>query len=370
MYPLLYGKNKSGKIKTWSISVVEQLDKSLIIIRHGYKDGKIIEQIKEITRGTNVGKKNELNHLQNAHNEALSKWKKKTEEGYSESVDNIKQFFGPMLALKFLENKHNVTYPCYVQPKKDGVRCIYDPSTQQLYTRTGKVITNAELVRQELIAKYKLKYKLDGELMNTSVLFETFTGLINKKKLSDADKLVLEKTQFIVFDLFLSNDLTPFYSRLTALNDLFRETKFKPFVIKIKTEVAKNEVEVKEKLGQYTKVENEEGVIVRNRLGIYKANYRSKDLLKYKLFEDAEYTITGFTQGEGGETGCVIWICETEDKKYTFNVRPRGSFDERKILFKNGDKYIGKRLTVRYQELFKETGIPRFVVGLGIRDYE
>jgi DNA ligase-1 len=50
-------------------------------------------------------------------------------------------------------------------------------------------------------------------------------------------------------------------------------------------------------------------------------------------------------------------------------VRPRGTHEDRADLFKDGDSYIGKKLTVRYQEL-TEDGIPRFPVGIAFRDYE
>ena len=30
----------------------------------------------------------------------------------------------PMLAHEFKKNKHKVKYPCIVQPKLDGIRCI------------------------------------------------------------------------------------------------------------------------------------------------------------------------------------------------------------------------------------------------------
>ena len=75
--------------------------------------------------------------------------------------------------------------------------------------------------------------------------------------------------------------------------------------------------------------------------------------------------IIGFTEGEGNETGCVIWECETPEGK-TFKVRPRGTQDERKVIFKEGSKYIGQELTVRFQELSQD-GIPRFPVGVGVR---
>ena len=52
-----------------------------------------------------------------------------------------------------------------------------------------------------------------------------------------------------------------------------------------------------------------------------------------------------------------------------FSCRPRGTHESRAELFKHGKEYVGKMLTVRFQELTAD-GIPRFPVGIAIRDYE
>jgi DNA ligase-1 len=108
-----------------------------------------------------------------------------------------------------------------------------------------------------------------------------------------------------------------------------------------------------------------EGIMLRNAAGVYRANYRSNDLQKYKEFMEEEYRIIDFTQGEGRDAGAVIWVCETADGK-VFTLRPRGSFDQRRAWFSDGDKYIGKYVTVIYQEL-TEDGKPRFPVGKALR---
>ena len=50
-------------------------------------------------------------------------------------------------------------------------------------------------------------------------------------------------------------------------------------------------------------------------------------------------------------------------------VRPTGTLEERGKMFKNGKKYVGKMLTVKYQEL-SEDGIPRFPVGKSVREID
>ena len=79
-----------------------------------------------------------------------------------------------------------------------------------------------------------------------------------------------------------------------------------------------------------------------------------------------EFKIVGFTQGDGRDRGTVIWICHTKEWK-EFSVRPRGTIAARTFLYNNGDKYIGKMLTVIYQELTEE-GKPRFPVGKDVRE--
>jgi DNA ligase-1 len=115
-----------------------------------------------------------------------------------------------------------------------------------------------------------------------------------------------------------------------------------------------------------------EGIILRNFEGTYEPNKRSSFLQKYKKFMDSEYKIVGFTQADGRDIGTVIWICEYLNKSgtpSTFNVRPIGTLEYRKSLYENGNEYVGKMLTVKYQELTDEL-CPRFPVGKCIRDYE
>ena len=106
--------------------------------------------------------------------------------------------------------------------------------------------------------------------------------------------------------------------------------------------------------------------MLRNIKGIYREGYRSHDLQKYKEFKEDEYPIIGFEEGDGRDKGCVIWVCCNSNKK-EFRVRPRGTVEQRSEWFKNGNKYIGKDITVIFQEL-SEQNIPRFPVGKAIRD--
>jgi DNA ligase OB-like domain len=62
----------------------------------------------------------------------------------------------------------------------------------------------------------------------------------------------------------------------------------------------------------------------------------------------------------------VIWECKTGCGKL-FSVKPRGTFEERRIMFNNASTQIGLFLTVIFQE-YSADGIPRFPVGKSVRD--
>ncbi len=111
-----------------------------------------------------------------------------------------------------------------------------------------------------------------------------------------------------------------------------------------------------------------EGLMLRNLKGRYAVGDRSVDLLKMKEFQDDEYEVVDFYEGEGREAGCVMWRLKTAEGK-EFGCRPEGTHEERGEMLKEAASYVGKKLTVRFQELTKD-GIPRFPVGVAFRDYE
>lgn len=80
---------------------------------------------------------------------------------------------------------------------------------------------------------------------------------------------------------------------------------------------------------------------------------------------DEEFVIVGYHEGDASDKGCVIWDCITLMNK-SFAVRPRGTMEQRKQWFSQGNQYIGKKLTVIFQE-YSQDGIPRFPVGKAIQ---
>jgi DNA ligase-1 len=266
----------------------------------------------------------------------------------------------PMLAHDYNKRGKGALYPCFVQPKLDGTRCIGIPR-KGLFSRMRKSFPHMEHIVAEL-NQLPADVILDGELYTDELTFQQSVGLVKRETLREGNAENQVKIKYHVYDMVSAGT---FEERYAALTKLLRGHRCSHIVL-VPTERCASEERMKAKHNEYV-ADGFEGIMLRNPAGLYKHS-RSTDLLKYKEFIDEEFTVVGFTEGDGQDKGCVVWICETEEKK-RFQCRPRGTKEERKEMFQNGDAYIGKKLTVRFQE-WSDAHIPRFPVGIAFRDYE
>jgi ATP-dependent DNA ligase len=368
--PQLKGEAVSGKEKVWSVRVLPLEEKAIIETTHGYKDGKMQVNEKIVEHGKNLGKKNATTAFEQAVLEAKSAWTKKKESGYSDATTSEEKeekephhkeidesVPTPMLAHDYHKRGKDIVFPCLVQPKLDGTRCVAVPG-KGLFSRNRKAYPHLAHIKSE-IDKLDPSIILDGELYSNTLSFQEIVGIVKKEKeLSQKESQI----KFHVYDVIINK---PFVERLEFLTQLFKQNNFKTLVL-VKTEPCKSEGAMKEIHEQYI-MAGWEGIMLRNHKGMYKYT-RSVDLQKFKLFFDTECEIIGCKEGEGLEKGCVVWQCKTDEGK-TFSCRPRGSREERQEMFLNGESYVGKMLTVRYQEK-TDDGLLRFPVGIAMRDYE
>jgi len=338
-------------------------DGNEIVTRHGYIDGKVTETRKEV-KGKNLGRANETTAEEQCISECQSKWNKKIDEQYTEDKDNIKDYADqdillPMLAHKWEDRKHNIAFPCYVQPKLNGVRCIFQKG--KFMSRGGKEYKTLDHLRDEL---NKLGVEIpDGEIYIHGLPLQRIVSRVKDHK--GPDTLALE---YWIYDQV--NDKV-FKERTEEVNRLFAKysagATYPSHLVYVDTEMINSEEELKQWHDKWVQ-QGFEGAIVRNAEGLYKVKHRSKDLQKYKEFEDAEFKITGGHEGTGTDKGTVVFEVVTKEGK-PFSVRPKGTRELRAEYLKELPNLIGKELTVRYQEL-SEDGIPIFPVGIVIRDYE
>jgi len=362
LYPKLYAKSSNGKVKTWEI----EANGNTMLIRNGYIDGKIKEQSKTIPP-KNVGKANETTPEQQCELECQSKWQKKIDEQYTEDSNAIKDYANqeiilPMLAHPYEKRKHNIKFPCYVQPKLNGVRCIFQNG--KFISRGGKEYTTLEHLRPEL---EKLDIKVpDGEIYVHGMSFQEIIRLIKKDR-GDGSNAKLE---YWIYDQVTSES---FYNRYFAddgLQQAFASDNMptEPKLQLVETVEVNSEDEIKQWHDKFVQ-QGFEGIIVRNAAGSYKIAHRSADLQKLKYFHDAEYKIVGGKPGTGSMEGCCVFELETKEGK-RFSAMSRGSVEIRRKQYQELDKYINSMATVLYQELSEE-GTPIFPVIVCLsRDYE
>ena len=406
--PTIYGVEKNGKTKVWTARIYRDVLNGFATaeIEYGQLDGKKQSTSREYTEGKNLGKKNETTPLQQCLSETRRKWQDKMEkEGYSLVIPNsnsetqknividtnvtnatetintnnpintIKVF--PMLAhtyepLSSKNKKSDIVFPCYVQPKLDGLRCICymvpngssNEPRVMAQSRTGAYFETVEHICAELrpILLQNPGLILDGELYTTELPFEELAGLIKRKKASDTN-VNRQCIKYHIYDVVV--DGVPYSERHARIVGAISKADKCHHLEVVHTQLIHNANEFKQAFGEYVAA-GYEGIMLRNVDGMYRQNYRSHDLQKYKEFVESEYPIVGFKEADGRDKGTVVWVCATDECRQ-FSVRPRGTQEQRRQWFQDGPQHVGKLLTVIYQEL-SELNVPRFPVGKAIRD--
>lgn len=371
---------------------------------------------KEITRSAptyptekNIGRSNYRNYFKQALILARGKYLKKIDEGgivYSDvgkEISTIHAKYFPMLAKNYKDyiKKHNLVWPIFVQPKLDGIRCISylhlrektldDATTENIimYTRKKKDYPNNDFnnsIKKQLLPilkKYYGKYAqgesiyLDGELYSHGMKLQKINHFMRTEDLkSDSAD---DQVQYWIYDIFSPSKKLIFKERANILKSLKANFGSLKNIRMTETLEIENQDTLDKQYSKYI-VNNYEGMMIRSANGIYSTSakgstgLRSQDLLKRKEVFSDEYEVVGWTQGTAGkETGAIIWICQTKDKK-KFNVTPNEDYKERYKIYKECqndfiNKYANRLLTVEYRGK-SEDNIPQHAKGIMFRDIE
>jgi len=396
-FPPLY-KHKGIEKYRWSIEIQQdENDRVFITTYHGLETGKWVKHSKEIAEG-----KCGRTLLEQAELDAQRKWINKKEkelymtinenENENANVQSLIQV-RPMLAQTADLKKtrgYQMPFPLMAQRKYDGIRCIAhrDAQTGQivLESRKGTSFTGFPELTTELerILTNTNSIYLDGELFTDKIDFESISGLVRShtkstlvktKKATEKQKQAIKDDEentakkglieYHIYDMIDTENLKqPFSQRWERLYGLVDWNSLKKCKY-VESYVLNTPAEIKPMHDHFVS-EGFEGIMLRDINAPYEINKRSKYLQKYKEFVDEEFNIVGFHEGSGNEKGAVVWDCITQSGQ-PFAVRPRGTFEMRQALYKNAASYIGKQLTVIFQE-YSTDGIPRFPVGKGIRE--
>jgi hypothetical protein len=109
--------------------------------------------------------------------------------------------------------------------------------------------------------------------------------------------------------------------------------------------------------------EGYEGVIVRNKNGIYKLNSKSYDVLRTKEFKKKIFLIIGAKEGQGIQKGSIIFKLKCLNNDNSFYAVPIGTINYRKKMYleyiKNPLNYNNKNAIVKYLEINKDGCVSR-----------
>lgn len=393
MIKTLYGLDKKGDMKVWTIEVVDQAPQAKIKISHGKLGGKMTEKVDYITEG-NQGR----DCWEQAILEAQARVKKQEDKNYRENKSELQTLDTlAMLAADFRKQGHRMEYPCYGSVKYDGVRALAKKRNGivTIESRTSQLwdvphLTAALTIHMEEGDIWDGEIYVHGQELQdiVSAVKRTDTQKEVDKAIKKAEKaryaepydaakhkeasdaleeayLIHElrpKLQFHIFD-FVSDK--PFSERVKDLDNLCGIPVVSPHIQITEYFYIADEADMKVKhkvavgLGY-------EGIMLRNFKGMYESGKRSADLQKYKEFLDSEFLIYDVVPNK--DDGSAFEV-KNDLNERTFSVT-LGSMAQRAEFLANKELYIGKSITVQYQTRYKGTLLPQFPTGVAIRDYE
>lgn len=274
----------------------------------------------------------------------------------------------PMLAcadVPCLETQ--VKYPCFIQAKLDGIRCI--AINGQAYSRKMKLIPNQFI--QKVFAELNL-HGFDGELM--------VHGDFNKVQSAVMSEDGEPDFYYVVYDMW--NNELPYLNRIEDIEENLPKSKYLQV---IQTEQVINFKAAENWLEEFIYL-GYEGAMLRSFTSPYKqgrSTFKEGYLLKLKKFLDDEAIVIGFeerlhntNEQERDERGYAKRSSKKEGmvgantlgslivkwNDIEFGVGSGFNDAQRKEIWENKEEYLGKLVTFKYQEVHQKTGTPRFPV--------
>lgn len=357
----LYKRSTTGKVLVWFM----EIDGCRYRTTSGQQDGKKVTTEWTTAKAKNVGRSNETTPEEQAVLEVEAEYQKKLQKDYHLVLNDVDQVmrFKPMLATKWKDRVEKIdsSESLYIQPKLDGVRCI--ATKTGLWTREGKPILGAPHIFEALQKYFSLDGDLilDGELYNHSLKdnFNQIVSAVKKQKPTQKDLLLSKEIiQYWIYDV--PSIKKQFSQRFEVLSKMFKDG---PSSIQVLS-TQKARIDSVEPMAESFIQEGFEGAMVR-----LDGNYeqkRSNNLIKYKEFQDEEFTIIDIQEGDGNRQGMAARVILDCGGGSQFGAGIIGDVALCRDLLINKHKHIGKQGTVIFQN-YTPDGIPRFPKFKGVR---
>jgi len=277
----------------------------------------------------------------------------------------------PMLAYKAGMRPIDFSEQVFIQPKLDGVRCLF--TKDGAFSRTGKQFMNVAHIESQLKEFFDLNpdIVLDGELYNHQLKddFEKIISLVRKQKPTDNDRNeAADMINYHVYD-FISDTPASYMVREEVLNTWHNILGWDSTNVYLLTTIPIKDQDAARSIHEANLADGYEGSIIR--LNKPYEQKRSYNLQKFKDFSDKEATIIGFVPGKGKRTGTLGKFIMRDENGVEFGCPPGKGYthaDLREIL-ENITYFIGQQATFTYFERTK-AGSYRHPQFKTLRNYE
>lgn len=286
---------------------------------------------------------------------------------------NIIKTYDVALADKYNPKKHILNSNWVIERKLDGVRCnvINRDGIIKCYSRQGKEITTLGKLVDELQGHLPENMVLDGEvcLVDENGL-ESFQGIMKEIKRKNH---TIENPLLLCFDML---NLQEFEAKEGNTKYTDRMKRLKEWYELQNWGVGPNKVAKHLSIVNYERYSPEvllawnlrvkeyhwEGLMFRKDTG-YEGK-RTNNLLKYKMFNDAEYKVIAVEEGDAQEVvngvahkiKCVGSLI-IEHKGNKVGVGSGLSLAQRKQWHEHPEDIVGKTITVKYfEEIIDQNG--------------
>lgn len=277
----------------------------------------------------------------------------------------------PMLAYKAGIKPIDFSEQVFIQPKLDGVRCLF--TKDGAFSRTGKQFMNVWHLESQLKEFFTIhpNVVLDGELYNHQLKddFEKIISLVRKQKPTIDDRNeATELINFHVYD-FIHSIPADYKTRHEVLDNWRALLDWDYTNVYMLTTIPINDHESARAIHDANLAGGFEGSIIR--LNKPYEQKRSYNLQKFKDFSDKEAMIIDYVEGKGKRTGTLGKFIMRDENGIEFGCPPGKGFTHADLrdMLNNIDDYIGKEATFTYFERTKANSYrhPQFKA---IRNYE
>ncbi|CAK9104658.1 Hypothetical protein SCF082_LOCUS48818 [Durusdinium trenchii] len=319
---------------------------------------------------------------QQARFEAMAQADKKIDHGYKligEQVDanepsdreTCTDVPVPMLASTCDLTKLNKRFTeerVFVQPKLDGLRCLADLHTGELWSRGRKRFDTLSHIELDIVTGHRQAHGAprwaDGELYSSGLSIQKLNSIIRGKSSSTEDRQLIK---LFLFDIV---EPEPFKLRSERLSEWFAQVEGGISHVLLTETRQAFPSEVMQCHHDFV-AQGYEGTIVRLPIEEpYAQGTRSRSLQKLKDFQQEEFPCTQVLPVKHqAEPIAGSFVLQVPNSDLTFQAPPQASLQDKREMWARRDEFASGSFlaTVKFFNL-TDDGLPRFPVVLGFRN--